>query len=116
LFDLASVASRTNIAFDDGHYFTGRLKAIGFPEWNDVKRFPATLLSMPICPAVSAGDQLHLSLFRWISGYPLYFGVGRRRGFPDRAGHTSTVYQLLLVRIRRYRDLPDDQPTRRATR
>ena len=30
----------TNIALDDDHYFTGRLKAIGFPEWNDVKRFP----------------------------------------------------------------------------
>jgi hypothetical protein len=30
----------TNIAFDDDHYFAGRLKAIGYPEWNDVKRFP----------------------------------------------------------------------------
>ena len=27
----------TNIAFDDDHYLTGRLKAIDFPEWNDVQ-------------------------------------------------------------------------------
>ena len=30
----------TNIVLDDDQYFVGRLKAIGFPEWNDVKRFP----------------------------------------------------------------------------
>jgi hypothetical protein len=30
----------TNIVLDDDQYFSGRLKAIGFPEWNDVKRFP----------------------------------------------------------------------------
>ena len=30
----------TNIVLDDDQYFRGRLKAIGFSEWNDVKRFP----------------------------------------------------------------------------
>jgi hypothetical protein len=30
----------TNIVLDDDQYFRGRLQAIGFPEWNDVKRFP----------------------------------------------------------------------------
>ena len=30
----------TNIVLDDDQYFVGRLKAIGFPEWKDVKRFP----------------------------------------------------------------------------
>ncbi len=30
----------TNIVLDDDQYFAGRLKAIGFPEWKDVKRFP----------------------------------------------------------------------------
>jgi hypothetical protein len=30
----------TDIVLDDDQYFRGRLQAIGFPEWNDVKRFP----------------------------------------------------------------------------
>lgn len=30
----------TNIVLDDDQYFVGKLKAIGFPEWKDVKRFP----------------------------------------------------------------------------
>jgi len=30
----------TNIVLDDDQYFVGGLKAIGFPEWKDVKRFP----------------------------------------------------------------------------
>ena len=30
----------TNIVFDDDHYFTGKLKAIRFPDSNEVKRFP----------------------------------------------------------------------------
>jgi hypothetical protein len=30
----------TNIVLDDDQYFVDRLKAIGFPEWKDVKRFP----------------------------------------------------------------------------
>jgi hypothetical protein len=30
----------TNIARDEDHYLVDRLKAIGFPEWNDVKRIP----------------------------------------------------------------------------
>ena len=30
----------TNIVLDDNQYFVGRLRAIGFPEWKDVKRFP----------------------------------------------------------------------------
>ena len=30
----------TNIVFDDDHYLTDKLKAIGFAEWNDVKRTP----------------------------------------------------------------------------
>ena len=30
----------TDIVLDDDRYFSGRLQAIGFPEWNDVKRFP----------------------------------------------------------------------------
>ena len=34
----------TNIAFDDDHYLKNKLKAIGFPEWNDVKRIPCHTL------------------------------------------------------------------------
>ncbi|WP_247519979.1 hypothetical protein [Bradyrhizobium sp. 190] len=30
----------TNITFDDDHYLKNSLKAIGFAEWNDVKRMP----------------------------------------------------------------------------
>ena len=30
----------TDITFDDDHYFKDKLKAIGFAEWNNVKRFP----------------------------------------------------------------------------
>jgi hypothetical protein len=30
----------TNISRDDDHYLTGKLKEIGFPEWNDVSRIP----------------------------------------------------------------------------
>ena len=30
----------TNITYDDDHYIKNKLKAIGFPEWNDVKRIP----------------------------------------------------------------------------
>ncbi|MEO8321787.1 MAG: hypothetical protein ABJA75_18740, partial [Bradyrhizobium sp.] len=30
----------TNTIFDDDHYLTDRLKAIGFAEWNDVARIP----------------------------------------------------------------------------
>jgi hypothetical protein len=30
----------TNIAYDDDHYVKNKLKAIGFAEWNDVKRIP----------------------------------------------------------------------------
>jgi hypothetical protein len=30
----------TNIAYDDDHYIKNKLKAIGFAEWNDVKRIP----------------------------------------------------------------------------
>lgn len=34
----------TDIVLDDDQYFRGRLQAIGFPEWNDVKRFPCHTL------------------------------------------------------------------------
>jgi len=34
----------TNIVLDDNQYFVGRLKAIGFPEWKDVNRFPCHTL------------------------------------------------------------------------
>ena len=37
-FGLAGID--TDIVLDDDQYFRGRLQAIGFPEWNDVKRFP----------------------------------------------------------------------------
>jgi hypothetical protein len=30
----------TNIVRDDDRYFAGKLKQIGFPEWNDVSRYP----------------------------------------------------------------------------
>jgi hypothetical protein len=30
----------TNVIFDDDHYLTDKLKAIGFAEWNDVSRIP----------------------------------------------------------------------------
>jgi hypothetical protein len=30
----------TNITYDDDHYLKNKLKAIGFAEWNDVKRIP----------------------------------------------------------------------------
>jgi hypothetical protein len=30
----------TNVAYDDDHYIKNKLKAIGYAEWNDVKRFP----------------------------------------------------------------------------
>ncbi len=30
----------TNITYDDDHYIKNKLKAIGFAEWNDVKRIP----------------------------------------------------------------------------
>jgi hypothetical protein len=34
----------TNIARDEDHYLVDSLKAIGFPEWNDVKRIPCHTL------------------------------------------------------------------------
>ena len=34
----------TNVIFDDDHYLTDKLKAIGFAEWNDVSRIPCHTL------------------------------------------------------------------------
>ena len=34
----------TNIARDDDRYFAGKLQQIGFPEWNDVSRYPCHTL------------------------------------------------------------------------
>src|SRR3954466_8824503 len=37
-FGLPGIAP--NIIFDDDHYLKNKLREIGFPEWNDVKRTP----------------------------------------------------------------------------
>ena len=51
----------TNIVFDDDHYLKNKLKAIGFPEWNDVKRIPCHTL-IPAADkyvhAISAGHRI----------------------------------------------------------
>jgi len=50
----------TNIARDEDHYLVDRLKAIGFPEWNDVKRIPCHTdrESRQIRHAIPAGDRI----------------------------------------------------------
>jgi hypothetical protein len=82
----------TNVVSDDDHYFVGGLKAIGFAEWNDVKRFPCHtwipdadkyVLQYP------PGTGFILSLFpaEFQVIYPaLRINIGRRcRLFTDRA-------------------------------
>lgn len=93
----------TNIARDDDQYFIGRLKAIGFPEWNDVKRFPCHTW----IPAAEKyvlqyppGTGFVLSLFP--AGFqviPLYVLTSLVAvGFSLIAlTYVSTIYQLLLV-------------------
>ena len=93
----------TNIARDDDQYFTGRLKAIGFPDWNDVKRFPCHTW----IPAAEKyvlqyppGTGFILSLFP--AGFqviPLYVLTSLVAvGFSLIAlTYVSTIYQLLLV-------------------
>ena len=93
----------TNIAFDDDHYFTGRLKAIGFPEWNDVKRFPCHTFISDADKYVlqyPPGTGFILSLFP--AGFqviPLYVLTSVVAvGFSLIAlSYASTFYQLLLV-------------------
>ena len=93
----------TNIAFDDDHYFTGRLKAIGFPEWNDVKRFPChTFISdadkyvLQYPPGTGFILALFPAGFQVIPLYVLASAVAV--GFSLIAlTYASTVYRLLLV-------------------
>ena len=93
----------TNIAFDDDHYFTGRLKAIGFPEWNDVKRFPCHTFISDADKYVlqyPPGTGFILSLFP--AGFqviPLYVLTSIVAvGFSLIAlSYAATFYQLLLV-------------------
>ena len=93
----------TDIVLDDNHYFKDGLKAIGFPEWNDVKRFPCHtwipdadkyILQYP------PGTGFILSLFP--AGFqviPLYVLASVVAvGFSLIAlTYASTVYRLLLV-------------------
>ena len=93
----------TNVVLDDDHYFTGRLKAIGFPEWNDVKRFPCHTLIADADKYVlqyPPGTGFILSLFP--AGFqviPLYVLTSLVAvGFALIAlTYVSTFYQLLLV-------------------
>ena len=93
----------TNIAFDDDQYFTGRLKAIGFPEWNDVKRFPCHTFISDADKYVlqyPPGTGFILSLFP--AGFqviPLYVLTSIVAvGFSLIAlSYAATFYQLLLV-------------------
>jgi hypothetical protein len=93
----------TNIIFDDDHYLKNKLKEIGFPEWNDVKRTPCHTW-------ISGGDKyvlqyppgtgFILSLFP--AGFqviPLYILTSVVAvGFSLFAlTYASTFYRLMLV-------------------
>ena len=81
----------TNIVFDDDHYLKNKLKAIGFPEWNDVKRIPCHTLIPAADKYVMQyppGTGFALALFpRWISGDPALRAGERCRSVPLRCLH-----------------------------
>ncbi len=93
----------TNIVLDDDQYFVGRLKAIGFPEWKDVKRFPCHTLIPDAEKYVlqyPPGTGFILSLFP--AGFqviPLYVLTSVVAvGFSLIAlTYAATFYRLLLV-------------------
>ncbi|MCK1636442.1 hypothetical protein IVA95_02270 [Bradyrhizobium sp. 157] len=93
----------TNIVLDDDHYLAGKLKEVGFPDWNDPKRIPCHtwianagkyVLQYP------PGTGFILSLFP--TGFqvvPLYILTSVVAvGFSLIAlTYASTFYQLMLV-------------------
>jgi hypothetical protein len=93
----------TNIFLDDNQYFVGRLKAIGFPEWKDVKQFPCHTLIPDAEKYVlqyPPGTGFILSLFP--AGFqviPLYVLTSVVAvGFSLIAlTYVATFYRLLLV-------------------
>jgi hypothetical protein len=93
----------TDIVLDDDQYFRGRLQAIGFPEWNDVKRFPCHTLIPDAGKYVlqyPPGTGFILSLFP--AGFqviPLYVLASVVAvGFSLIAlTYAATFYRLLLV-------------------
>jgi hypothetical protein len=93
----------TDIVLDDNHYFKDGLKAIGFPEWNDVKRFPCHTWIADADKYVlqyPPGTGFILSLFP--AGFqviPLYILTSIVAvGFSLIAlAYAATFYRLLLV-------------------
>jgi hypothetical protein len=93
----------TNIFLDDNQYFVGRLKAISFPEWKDVKQFPCHTLIPDAEKYVlqyPPGTGFILSLFP--AGFqviPLYVLTSVVAvGFSLIAlTYVATFYRLLLV-------------------
>jgi hypothetical protein len=93
----------TNVVFDDDHYFVGGLKAIGFPEWNDVKRFPchtwipdADKYVLQYPPGTGFILSLFPAEFQVVPLYALTSVVAV--GFSLIAlTYASTLYRLMLV-------------------
>jgi hypothetical protein len=93
----------TNIVRDDDRYFAGKLQQIGFPEWNDVSRYPCHTFIPPTDKYVlqyPPGTGFVLSLFP--SGFqviPMFVLTSVVAvGFALVAlFYASTFYQLLLV-------------------
>lgn len=93
----------TNVVSDDDHYFVGGLKAIGFPEWNDVKRFPchtwipdADKYVLQYPPGTGFILSLFPAEFQVIPLYVLTSVVAV--GFSLIAlTYASTLYRLMLV-------------------
>jgi len=93
----------TNIAFDDDHYLKNKMKEIGYPEWNDLKRMPCHTW-IPVADKYilqyPPGTGFILSLFP--AGFqviPLYVLTSVVAvGFSLLAlTYASTLYRLMLV-------------------
>jgi hypothetical protein len=93
----------TDIVRDDDRYFAEKLKQIGFPEWNDVSRYPchtfipaADKYVLQYPPGTGFVLSLFPSGFQVIPLFVLTSVVGA--GFALLAlRHASTFYRLLLV-------------------
>jgi hypothetical protein len=93
----------TNIAFDDDHYLKNKMKEIGYPEWNDLKRMPCHTW-IPVADKYilqyPPGTGFILSLFP--AGFqviPLYVLTSVVAvGFSLLAlTYATTLYRLMLV-------------------
>ena len=86
----------TNITYDDDHYIKNKLKAIGFAEWNDVKRIPCHTF-------IPAADK-HVLQYPPGTGFALALFPDGFQVIPLYALANVTIFIFALVALFRARE------------